>query len=392
MRAKRILLAWEQGAGFGHTSQLALLARRLMAAGAQVTAAVRYRENAAPLAAAGVRIIPSPAWMPPAPRPHDHLPASATLTDTLARAGLRDPASVRAALAAWRAILDAERPDLIVCDYAPLAAPAARGRCPVMQVGTAYCLPPADLPEMPALHAFAPPLHSDAEVLAALNAAFGEEGLAPLDRVAALFAGDDVFVRSFPLIDPYADVRKREAEGPLLAGPVPPMRRDARGVFAYIHTDVAGRPDVAQALAALGAQLEIYIPAAPEAMTAPLKAAGVRVHDRPAAMGEVLPRTRLVVHQGSAGIATEALLAGVPQLTLCVHVEHYLNGEALAAAGVGRNLSLFDAAVRVEAGTLRAMLADGDALLLAEAAARMHRAALAEDPLEVATRRCLALL
>ena len=41
MRAKRVLLAWEQGAGFGHTTQLSRLGRRLMAAGNEVVAAVR---------------------------------------------------------------------------------------------------------------------------------------------------------------------------------------------------------------------------------------------------------------------------------------------------------------------------------------------------------------
>lgn len=392
MRAKRILLAWEQGAGFGHTTQLAFLARRLMAAGAQVAAAVRYRENARPLTEAGVRIVDAPAWRPPAPRPHDHLPASATLTDTLARAGLRDAGSVRAALAAWRDILDAERPDLLVCDYAPLAAPTARGRCPVMQAGTAYCLPPAGLAQMPALHDFAPPLHTDAEVLCALNDAFADAGLAPVDRIAALFDGDDVFVRTFAIIDPYADVRDRQAEGPLLARDIPQVQREARGVFAYLHTDVAGRSDVAQALVALGPELEVYIPGASGTLMQALRAAGARVHDRPAPLDAVLPRSRLVLHQGSAGIATEALLAGVPQLTLSVHVEHYINGEALAAAGVGRNLPLFDSATRVEVAAIRAMMGDADTLTIAGAAARMHRALLAQNPLDVLTDRCLALL
>lgn len=389
---RRVLLAWEQGRGFGHTTQLAQLGRRLRAAGAEVAAAVRFTELSRPLVEAGIRLIQAPVWPDPAPRPGDALPASATLTDTLARLGLRDPDGVATVLRGWRAILDAERPDLMVCDYSPLAAVAARGRCRIMQAGTAYCLPPSNLAEMPLQHDFAPPRHTDAEVMGALNTALAGEGMAPLERIGALFAGDDVFVRTFPLIDPYADLRTRDAEGPVLAAPIGPAREDARTVFAYLHPEVAGRADVLAALVALGPALEIHVPRAGSLITGPLATAGARVHERPVAIGAALAGSRLVLHQGSAGIASEALLAGVPQFTLSLHVEHYLNAEALAAAGVSRHVPLFDPAARLAGESLRAMYADEDALMLARAAGEMHRALMTPDPLEVLTARTLALL
>lgn len=390
--ARRVLLTWEQGGGFGHTVQLARIGGRLRAAGAEVVAAVRYPDFAAPLADAGFRLLQAPAWPRPSPRPEDVIPASATLTDSLGRVGLREAASVRAALKGWRAILDAERPDLMVCDYAPLAGVAGRGRCRVVQASTAYCLPPAHLTAMPIFHTFAPPSHRDEDVLEAVNRALGMEGLAPLDRIGALFAGDDSFVRTFPLLDPFADLRMVDAQGPLLEEPLLEMRPDARGIFAYIHADAAARPDVAQALCALGRELEIYVPGADAAFAARLRAAGARVHARRVPMADALARSRLLLHQGSAGVAADALAAGVPQFTLSVHVEHYLNGEALAAAGVSRNVPLFDPAARVDVDDIRAMLADEDALMLAAAAGRMHRALLEPDPLDELTRRCLALL
>lgn len=391
-RAKRVLLVWEQGKGFGHTTQLARLSVRLRAAGAEVAAAVRYPALAGPLVAAGIRTRAAPAWPAPPARPEDAIPASATLTDALARVGLRDADCVAAALAGWRAILDEEAPDLVVCDYAPLAAPAARGRSRIMQAGTGFCLPPSDLPEMPLLHAFTPPFHSDAEVIAAVNAALAREKLAPIARVAELFAGDDVFVRSFPLIDPYADVRARDSEGPVLDAPVGEASEAARGIFGYLHIEAAVRADVQAALTALGPDLEIHIPGADDTLLAPLRAVGARVHIKPVPMAEALARSRLVLHQGSAGIASEALLAGVPQFMLSFHVEHYLNAEALAAAGLGRNLPLFPPAARVPVEAIRAMQGDEDALVLARAAGRMHRAMMTTDPLAELTRRCLALL
>lgn len=393
MRTRRVLLAWEQGAGFGHTIQLARLGQRLMAAGAEVVGVVRYLRNAGPMADVGIRLIEAPAWPDPAPRPQDAVPASATLTDSLARTGLRDPDSVRPVLRAWRVILNAERPDLVVCDYAPLAGLAARGRCAVMQASTAYCLPPAELEAMPIFHTFAAPAHSDADVLCAVNAALAAEGLATIDRIGGLFGGDDAFVRSFPLLDPYADLRAVEAEGPVMEGAMREIEPGARTIFAYLHTDVAARPDVAAALMALAPRLEIHVPGVDASWLAPLAAAGAVVHPRPVPMADALARSRLLLHQGSAGVAADALAAGVPQFTLSVHVEHYLNGEALAAAGVSRNVPLFDPTARVEADAIRAMLADEDALMLAAAAGRMHRAQLERaDPLDLLTRRCLSLL
>ncbi|MFS8038230.1 glycosyltransferase [Xanthobacter sp. AM11] len=393
MGTKRVLMAWERGAGFGHSTQMARLGVQLQAAGVEVVAAVRRAELCGPLVAAGIRLVRAPAWPAPAPGPHNNAArASATLTDTLASAGLSDPASVQAVLAGWRAIFDAERPDLLVCDYAPLAAPAARGLCPVMQVGTAYCLPPAEAEDLPVLHEFTPRLYRDRDLLAAVNTALDATGLAPLERIGGLFAGDDVFVRSFPLLDPYADMRANEAEGPILNAPIAERRADARGIFAYLHLDVASRPDVAQALHALGRSLEIHVPGAGAAITAPLRAAGARVHEQAAPIAQVLARSRLLLHQGSAGIASEALLAGVPQLTLSIHAEHYFNGEALAAAGVGRNVPLFDPRSRIAVETIAALNTDPDIGFMAEAAGRIYRTLMDANPLDTLTRRCLALL
>lgn len=391
-RRRRVLLAWEQGRGFGHTTRLALIAAALRHAGLDVVAAVRDLTLAAPLVRAGVPLVPAPAWARPAPRPGDDIPASATLTDALAHFGLRDPASVRPALAGWRVILDHARPDLVICDYAPLATLAARGRTRVIQAANAFCLPPAHLHAMPLFHTYAPPRHTDAELLAVLNRCLEQEGLRPMERIGELFGGDDAFVASFALLDPFADLRPAPAEGPLTTAPPRPPEPGADGIFAYLHPETAGRADVAAALCALGPRLEAYLPLAPPAVTAPLRTAGVRLHERPAPIEDTLARVRMIVHQGSAGVASDALIAGIPQFAMGLHIEHYLNGQALTAAGVGRSVRLFDPAYRLEVGEILAVLEDADMALVAAAAGRMHRAEMAPPPMERLVARCLALL
>ena len=174
------------------------------------------------------------------------------------------------------------------------------------------------------------------------------------------------------------------------------MRETSPGtltIFAYIHTDVAARPDVAAVLMALAPRLEIYVPGVDPSWLAPLSAAGATVHGRPVSMAEAMARSRLLIHQGSAGVAADALAAGVPQVTFSVHVEHWLNGEALAAAGLSRNFPLFHPNARIALEPVLAALEDGDMALVAAAAGRMHRAELAaRDPLDALTERCRALL
>lgn len=391
-RPRRVMMAWEQGLGFGHTTRLRLLADPLQARGIEVVAVVRDLALARPLREAGIRLRQAPPWAAPAPQPGDEVPASATLTDALATFGLRDPDSVRPVLAGWRTILDEEQPDLVVCDYAPLATCAARGRARILQTGSAVYLPPAHLEALPLLHDFAPPRHADATLLDHLNRCLVAERLPRLERIGDLFGGDDCFVSSFPLLDPYVDLRKRDADGPILTGTWQPQRPDASGLFAYLHPDVATRPAVRACLKALGPRLEIYVPDIPGALRTELEEAGARLHLRPAAIGPTLAGVRMIVHQGNAGVATDALLAGIPQFAMGLHVEHHLNASALTAAGLGRHVNLFDPACRLEADDVLAVLADADMAMLATAAAEMHRPLLAPAPLDRLVARSLALL
>ncbi len=390
MGRPRVLLAWELGAGFGHSTKLARIGARLAAAGCEVVAALPDLALAGPLHKAGIPVLPTPHL---APAPPVAQRTSARLTDSLIQAGLMGDSAVQQALAGWQRLLDEMQPHLLVLDYAPLATVAARGRAAIMQSSVGYCLPPDHLDAFPRLHHIGPDGASDTALLASLNQALGAADMAPIPRLGALFSGDDIFVGTFQLLDPYADDRARPAEGPLLDEPLRPARPDAAAIFAYLHPDVVERDHVHAALCELGPALEIYAPRVPEVLLAPLRTAGARVHDAPQRVADVLERSRLVIHQGNAGLAAEALAAGVPQYALCWHVEHYINAEALAAAGVARSRNLFDPAFRLDAGDILDFARDAEAAFMAEAAGRIHRAMLAEaDPLETLTRRCLALL
>ncbi len=99
----------------------------------------------------------------------------------------------------------------------------------------------------------------------------------------------------------------------------------------------------------------------PEDAAIDLARRGARIETEPVDLSQTLPECRLVVHLGGSGLASEALLAGVPQFLLVTHVEQHLTGIALERAGVGRLFTAFDPAQHVPAHAFEDMLRD-DAL------------------------------
>jgi hypothetical protein len=392
MAAPTILLAWELGGGQGHVQNFRRLATRLRQVGeCRIVAAIRDLRRAWHLADAEIEVIQAPAWpgsLGDGERPRR---SSATFTDVLASAGLADPDAVLGILQSWGHLLHWIDPDLVVTDYAPLAGLAARGRLPVLQTGIGYTLPPATLDRLPELHRLSPPVWSDEEVLAVINGALRQTGSPLLSRLSKLFAGDDVVVTTFPILDPYANARATPAQGPLLDGIAEPVRSDATGIFAYLWPDMALRTDVRAGLSALGPDLEIFVPGGDGETMADLLQAGATVHWQAPPLSDVLPRRRLVLHQGGAGLAGEALAVGVPQYLLTSHIEQELNARALAAAGVAHSTKMQDPAVRITAEALEEALHDPGLSACARDLGERCRPLLQRDPLSELAKRCLSL-
>lgn len=389
---KTVLFAWELGAGSGHLISIRRLAQRLQARGIRVVAAVTRLSAISALDGVVNEIHRMPHWPGPDADP-TRAQSSATLNDMLAGAGLGDAALVGKIAEAWQRLYSTINPAMVVADFAPAAALAARQRVPLMLIGNGYTLPPHDMPSFPPLHAFAPPIHREADTLAAVNAAASNLGLHALDRLPQLFAGDAHLVHTLPLLDPYARFRRQPVDG-LLIDDVPRQRdADARQVFAYISQGVEVRDDVVAALRQVATRLRVHAPMLSDVARNDLARAGARIDDTPVELSRVLPACRLVVHLGGSGLAAEALLAGVPQLTLVTHVEQHLTGIALEQAGIGRCFTAFDPACSLPASAVAELLDDdGLAQRAAEVGAEQRYAVPPGAALEAFDRACVQLL
>src|SRR6201987_6198315 len=120
------------------------MATRLKAHGMRTIAVVGDLASTGVLHGVCDDIVAAPAW--PLASQDDAQRArqsSATLNDILSSAGLADGSAVQRLLVGWAGVFEPFHPHLVVADFAPISALAARGLFPLGQVGNRNTPPPA---------------------------------------------------------------------------------------------------------------------------------------------------------------------------------------------------------------------------------------------------------
>jgi UDP:flavonoid glycosyltransferase YjiC (YdhE family) len=355
-----ILLAWELGGGYGHVTTLARVAERLTARGYRVVAALKDISAAGGLAKLGVEILQAPAR--PASLPGRTMPngpqSSATMGDILAGAGLGHQAILAPVLGAWAALLKSVNPSLLIADFAPGAALAARGRVPLALTGTGYSVPPSHMAGFPLLHSISPPVWREEQLVETINRVLSTINAPCLDRLPQIFEADATLVTCFPALDPYRRERRRPADGPLLDW-LPDLRDpDARSIFVYLSPGTVPPRHLLEALGEHAPRLRMFAPTLAPHERRGLAQRGATLFEAAASPASELCNNRLVVHYGGAGLSSLALLAGVPQLTLSVDIEKELTGATIEELGAGKLVKIHDPAARVTAGLIDRLASD----------------------------------
>lgn len=382
---RSILLAWELGAGLGHVTALHRVAAKFRARGFRCIAAVKDIGAAAVLSDAGVELVQAPRWKTPQ--------SCATLGDTLGDMGLADAEELRQRIETWRRIIDQTAPALVIADFAPGASFAARGRVPLALIGNGFTLPPAGMPNFPLLHQISPPVWPEQQLLEVTNSVLRDLQLQPLQQLPQLFSGDVSWVHTFPLLDPYAQWRERPAQGPSIGRWPESPTADASEILVYLSSWRGPQRSFLEALRPFARRVRLFAAGFSSAEREYFAAMGMRLQAQPFDLTADLAGARLVVHLGSEGIATACVMAGVPQLACSIDVEKELIGKALAAAGIGKFLLLFDPAMSLTEEAVGELLADQQMAERARQIGEMHRTAFGNsDPLSEFEAACLKLM
>lgn len=332
---RRILLAWEMGAGYGHIRRLLVLARALIARGWEPVIGQRNIHTAAnEVVAAGLQQFQNPQHRSLAPAGQAF--RAYTFADIMGVCGYADRAALMPVLDVWDTMLDILKPAAIIGDYSPILPMAARGRYPFMAFGDGFVVPPpVKEPFMP-LRQFGQPTFDADAMLTMVNMLLRQRRQPPIDSLSELVAGDSQAVITFPDLDIYESVRAQPAIGPLDEPPAmtPVMPGYEGHVFVYLAADFADTRKVLNGLIDSKVPAEAFIRDAPEQMKAVMRQHGIITHDTPPPLPVVLERAGSILHHGGMGTSETALCMGRPQLLVPRHLEQTLNARRLSASGI----------------------------------------------------------
>lgn len=398
-------LAWELGGGMGHVVPLSQLTQSLVRRGHRVHLALRDLSGAQTALGAlsdmpQVRLWQAPIWLPQlhgAPQPVSY-------PELLFHAGYLDPTRLMPLVRAWRQLLEAAAPSVLVTDHAPTALLASRG-LPMRraQLGTGFFLPPRQTP-MPPFREWervdpARLASSEARALATCNAVLATLGQAPLGTLQALFDTDESFALTWPELDHYSPGPQGRA-GVQYWGTLPGRDQgapahwpagDGARVFVYLKADYPGIDGLLQVLSQGPWRCLAHVPGLTPAQRQRVEGSGrLQFSTAPVSMTQALAEADAVLCNAGSGTVCTALQAGVPVLMLPMHAEQMLFARRVVATGAGGYLLEADASARL-ATTLDRLLGDPGFRQRARALAAAHARSPTDDVAERMADRCSAL-
>jgi UDP:flavonoid glycosyltransferase YjiC (YdhE family) len=374
-----IVFCWELGAALGHAGRLKALAQPLRARGHAISFVLRDLVHTRRLLAdVDIPVYQAPLCLH---RVAGLPPGESSQADLLLACGWLDADAMAGLVDGWRHLLRALGAHLVVGDYAPAALLAARSLgIASSAVGPGFQIPPADRPLPPLRDWEAVPQSrmaaTEARVLATANAVLARHGAAPYAYAADLLRGDLPLLCTWPELDPWGR-GENDARwfGPTIAGPGthPPAWPDGAGprVFAYLRGPHPEHGAMLAALARAGCRTLCYLPEVAAGVAPPFTHPLVAWADAPVALGAALPASAFAICHAGESTVSQALLAGVPVLTLPRTAEAFLTARRARQLGVGININEMARPLDWD-GIVRRMLDDEDQRVAARAFALRH--------------------
>lgn len=327
-----VLLGWELGAGLGHARRLLHVARDLRRRGwLPVVAARHLWALSEEYRSAGIPLVQAPLSRLSPPRGGAF--EARGYADIMAACGYQRLENLWPTIVGWDGLIAAARPRAIIGDYSPMLALAALGRVPLIAVGSGFAVPPPHLPHLPQLRPNGTPMLDEEGMLRHAGEVQRRRGLALPASIPGLVGGQAHTVCTFPEVDVYADQREGFAAGPVAGGLQPLPRAGRPAIFAYLEAESRFTGDVIRLLLAIGAPLEAFVRNSSDRQNQALRRMGVRVHDVPPPLPDVLSRSSAIVHHGGIGTMEAALALGRPQLVAPLQLEQMANAKRLLQLG-----------------------------------------------------------
>lgn len=342
--SKRVLIAWELGANYGHLAQCLSIALALRERGHEVVFAVQDIHGAAELfSGMGFQYCQAPL-----PSERSRLArAPANYSEMLLGQGYGDHSGLKAMLSAWLALYQAYRVDVILAEHAPTAVLAGlMAQVPVIPIGNGFAVPPPVYP-LPSIRPWESIANTrlqavDRQVHQVIAQVLAEFGAVPL-RICDLF-GKAAMLATFPELDHYGVRTGANYIGPISTAigshSVTWQHSGGRKVIAYLRPGTMEFGPWLHALQTCGAEVIAVLPGMSAAKLKHLATPMLRLFSSPIAFSGVLEEADLLVSHGGSGSLTELLLAGIPQLVIPRYVEQLLMARRVEILEAGMTINM----------------------------------------------------
>jgi len=263
------------------------------------------------------------------------------LASNLARTGFVDKSRIASVVAEWHALLMTHRPHVVVGDFAPYARLACLDRIPFLMLGSGYTLPSKEgLRPFPMEQRKRDPSRVIRRILSQVNATLSTIGTSEIEDLGACLRGDRNVVACLPILDPTDGREAEEYFGPLESLP---ELYDSNGhsnrVYAYLHSVTQNDTVALGQLARHGLQIDLFCDGEVHEI-----GRIARHLETPLAPRQIVEKYSLTYHRAGLGLATQCLLAGLPQLLNPRHLEASFTAARLENEGFGIDLSNGDRA------------------------------------------------
>lgn len=337
---KTILFASELGAGLGHFAPLKAIADQVMALQSNpenmkcvfsvkdtIGARIAYPNTTFP-------ILPAPVSEPS----QTAITRTSSYSEILEQIGYLKEQRLTSILSAWDDVLTLLKPDLIVADHSPSLCLAARGRIPVVLIGSAHTMPPVSMPRYPSLRAGVAPAQYQEPMLRNINAVLADRKQPSLSALPELLNTEKRFVFSLPQADPYAGLRNEPLLGSYNEGLKCSDLPNEPHLFLYAGAVPEYLDMIIQAVSQTRAKISAYLGNANTPAAQFLKLRGGHIYSEPPELSEILPRVTAVMSHGGAGLTQAAMIAGRAQIIVPIHFESEATAGRLENLGVGQGI------------------------------------------------------
>jgi len=357
-----ILYAWEYGADLGHVSVFLPIAKKLRAQGHNIRISIPFSANSAPL----IKQILTENEFEFLDAPGSYvkmaggeIASHAELMQQLSCFRMLD--DFQFFFKSWLTLLEEESPDLVICDFAPVALLTAQQlNIPTVLMDLGFFIPDLNQP-LPSFFDYVifsnqttdkqtlenAKQKAESRLLKMVNTTFSDFNFPPLKQFTDFYKADNTLWLNYAELSPFKHTASTEFSGVVASengGIVPQWklnRFESPKIFAYLKQDNPVNKTIMEALRTdTTLDVIIYIPDCNDAIKKTCNSDHLTIESLPMNISLVFRDADLIISNAGAGLIAQTLLAGKPLLLAPTYFEQILNADRAVKLGAAISLQI----------------------------------------------------